>query len=134
MQKKFYYKSMALYSLMSGAFKNIFFSLPSYFSSHLASLQTAKTIFIKFAALWLFNSNLNPTNTLHRKTNTLDKIWFQILLFWFSHRQQLGIQWLCNHSIIQIISFSHSSFLFFTPQFLSLGDREKFLHVIAVIY
>ena len=42
---------MALYSLISGAFKNIFFSLPSYFSSHLASLQTAKTIFIKFVVL-----------------------------------------------------------------------------------
>ena len=46
---------MALFSLISGAFKNNFFSFAPYFSSHLMSLQTAKTIFIKFAVLWLFD-------------------------------------------------------------------------------
>ena len=51
---------MALYSLISGAFKNIFFSIPSYFSSHVASLKTTKTIFIKMDVLWLFNSKFKP--------------------------------------------------------------------------
>ena len=51
---------MALYSLISEAFKNIFFSLPSYFSSHLVRLQAAKTIFIKFGVLWLFNLKFKP--------------------------------------------------------------------------
>ena len=76
---------MALYSLISGVFKNIF-SLPSYFSSHLASLQIAKTIFKNLLFCDSSIRNLNPRNTLHRKTDTLDKFWFLIILFWFSHR------------------------------------------------
>ena len=51
---------MALFSLISGAFKNNVFSFSSYFSSHLMNLQTAKTIFIKSAVLWLFNSKFKP--------------------------------------------------------------------------
>ena len=47
---------MALFSLISGAFKNNFFCFPSFFSSHLMNLQTTKTIFIKSAVLRLFNS------------------------------------------------------------------------------
>ena len=40
---------MALFSLISGTCKNIFFlSFSLYFSLYLTSLKTAKTIFIKF--------------------------------------------------------------------------------------
>ena len=62
--------------------------------------------------------NLNPTNSLHRKTYTLDKFWFQMLLSGFSRRKQFVIQWLCNHSIIHIILFNHSSIPFFIPTIL----------------
>ena len=51
---------MDLFSLISGAYKNIFFSFFPYFSLHLTSLQTATTISIKSAVLWLFNSKFKP--------------------------------------------------------------------------
>ena len=53
------------------------FSLSTpYFPLYLP-LQTRplEASFIKSAVLWLFNLDL--ANTLHRKTNTLDKFWFQ---------------------------------------------------------
>ena len=51
---------MALFSLISGAFKNNFFSFSPYFFSHLMSLQTAKKTFIKSAVLWLYSSKFKP--------------------------------------------------------------------------
>ena len=47
---------MTLFSLIPGTCKNIFFSFSPYAAIYLTSLQTAKTIFIKSAVLWLFNS------------------------------------------------------------------------------
>ena len=126
---------MTLFSLISGTCKNTFFSFfPLFFSyMYLACKplkQFSKNLLFGGSSIW----NLNSTNTLHHKTNTIDKFWFQILLFRFSRRMQFGTKWLCNYSIIHIISFNHSFILFFITQFLSLGGMEQFLHVIATIY
>ena len=53
---------MALFSLISGTYKNSFFSFFALFLSilYLTSLQTAKTTFIKCAALWLLNLKFKP--------------------------------------------------------------------------
>ena len=77
---------MALFSLISGTCKKTFSLFFPYFSLFLSSLQNTKTIFIHLLFCGASIRNLNPTNTLHRKTNTLDKFWFQILLFRFSRR------------------------------------------------
>ena len=63
---------MALVSLMSGTYKNRFFSFSALFYLYLTILQTAKTAFAKYTVLCLIR-NLNPTNTLHRKADALDK-------------------------------------------------------------
>ena len=64
---------MALFSLISGTCKKNFSLFSPYFSLFLSSLQNTKTIFIHLLFCGASIRNLNPTNTLHRKTNTLDK-------------------------------------------------------------
>ena len=65
---------MTPFSLISGTCKSILFS----FSLLLFPLKSA----ICDSSV----RNLNPTNALQHKTNTIDKLWFQILLFRFSLR------------------------------------------------
>ena len=62
--------------------------------------------------MWLFNSKFISNKYSSPQNNTIDKFWFQILLFQFSRTYQFGTQWLCIHSIIHIILFSHSIFCF----------------------
>ena len=101
-----------------------FFSFSPYFSLYLTSLQTAKTIFIKSAVSWLFSSKFISNKYSSPQSNIIDKFWFRILLFRFSHRYQFGTHWLCNHSIIHIIHIRHS--VFHTTIFKTRGHGAIF--------
>ena len=134
-KKTFYCTSMVLffwYLEPAKTFSSLFFPLFFLISNLPANCLNN---FHKSAVLWLFNSKFKPNK--YSSTQNQYPWWnfgFKFYLPGFLSDSNLVpsdcavIQPFIFHSIIQVF------ILFFTPQFLSLGDAEQFLHVIATIY